>query len=202
MSCSRAQVMGRTVTLLGLLAGGRGPIPAPSAIAGVVSRVGSLERSVEFHEQAILELERQVSEVERLVYHVDLLEKLVVQLQDTTSQTRDRSLTIAELGMKLETKVLDLSGPLWRRHSCRWPNFTMIWRRRYSMLNSRWTAELRTLSSGAMTLAESVNVGVNTVEGRVTHLEQWGSDITASFNAVEGRVDNLEQWGEELAASL
>ena len=38
---------GHTVTLLGLLAGGRGPIPAPSAIAGVVSRVGSLERSVE-----------------------------------------------------------------------------------------------------------------------------------------------------------
>ena len=35
---------GHTVTLLGLLAGGRGPIPAPSAIAGVVSRVGSLER--------------------------------------------------------------------------------------------------------------------------------------------------------------
>ena len=49
---------GHTVTLLGLLAGGRGPIPAPSAIAGVVSRVGSLERSVEFHEDAILELER------------------------------------------------------------------------------------------------------------------------------------------------
>ena len=47
---------GHTVTLLGMLAGGRGPLPAPSAIAGVVSRVGSLERSVEFHEDAILEL--------------------------------------------------------------------------------------------------------------------------------------------------
>ena len=44
---------GHTVTLLSLLAGSRDPIPAPSAIAGVVSRVGSLERSVEFHEQAI-----------------------------------------------------------------------------------------------------------------------------------------------------
>ena len=99
---------GRTVTLLGLLAGGRGPIPAPSAIAGVVSRVGSLERSVEFHEQATLELERQVSEVERVVYHVDLLEKLVVQLQHIAYDSKDKSLTIAELGMKLETKVLDL----------------------------------------------------------------------------------------------
>ena len=39
---------GHAVTLLGLLAGGRGPNPAPSAIAGVVSRMGSLERSVEF----------------------------------------------------------------------------------------------------------------------------------------------------------
>ena len=30
-----AQSYGHTVTLLGLLAGGRGPIPAPSAIAGL-----------------------------------------------------------------------------------------------------------------------------------------------------------------------
>ena len=38
-------------TLLGLLAGRRGPVPAPSATAGVVARMDSLERSVEFHEQ-------------------------------------------------------------------------------------------------------------------------------------------------------
>ena len=54
------------------------------------------------HETAILELERQV---ECLVNHLDLLEKLVVQLQDIAYQTKDRSLTIAELGMKLETRV-------------------------------------------------------------------------------------------------
>ena len=88
---------GHTVTLLGLLARVRGPIPARSAIAGVVSRVGSLERSVEFHEQAILELERQVSEVECLVNHVKTLEQLLAQLQDIAFKTRDRSLTIAEL---------------------------------------------------------------------------------------------------------
>ena len=75
---------GHTVTLLGLLAGGRGPIPAPSAIAGVVSRVGSQERSVEFHEKAILELERQVSEVDCLVNHVKNLEQLLAQLQHLT----------------------------------------------------------------------------------------------------------------------
>ena len=62
--------------------GERGPILAPSAIAGVVSRVGSFERSVEFHEQAILELERQVSEVQCLVNHVKTLEQLLAQLQD------------------------------------------------------------------------------------------------------------------------
>ena len=60
-------VMAHMVTLLGLLAEGRGLIPDPSAIAGVVSRVGSLERSVKFHEQTILELERQVSVVDSLV---------------------------------------------------------------------------------------------------------------------------------------
>ena len=37
-----------TVTLLGLLAGARGPIPALSAIAGVVSRVGSLAGAAGF----------------------------------------------------------------------------------------------------------------------------------------------------------
>ena len=63
-------------------------------------------RSVlEDHETAILELERQVCEVECLVNHVKTLEQLVMQLQHTTSQTRDMSRTVAELGMKLETRV-------------------------------------------------------------------------------------------------
>ena len=64
---------GHTVTLLGLLAWGLGPIPAPSAIAGVVSRVGSLERSVEVHEQAILEdsLGTKVEEMEQLLAQLE-----------------------------------------------------------------------------------------------------------------------------------
>ena len=60
---------------------------------------------LENHETAILELERQVCEVECLVNHLDLLEKLVAQFQDIAHQTKDRSLTIAELRMKLETRV-------------------------------------------------------------------------------------------------
>ena len=72
---------GHTVTLLGMLAGGRGPIPAPSAIAGLVSRVGFLERSVEFHEDAILELERQGSVVDSLVAKVEEMDQLLAQLE-------------------------------------------------------------------------------------------------------------------------
>ena len=56
-------------------------------------------RSVlEDHETAILELE---CEVECLVHQVDLLGKLVSGLQDIAYKTKDRSLTIAELGLKL-----------------------------------------------------------------------------------------------------
>ena len=69
---------GHTVTLLGMLAGGRGPF---SAIAGVVSRVGSLERRVEFHEDAILELERQGSMVDSLVAKVEEMDRLLAQLE-------------------------------------------------------------------------------------------------------------------------
>ena len=86
---------GHTVTLLELLAGGRGPIPSPSAIAGVVTRVGSLERSVEFHEQTILELERQVSVV-------DLLETRVKELEQFSDIVKEWQLVVAELGKKLE----------------------------------------------------------------------------------------------------
>ena len=71
---------GHAVTLLVLLAGSRGPIPAASAIAGVVTRVGSLERSVEFHVQAILELERQVSVVNTLETRVQQTQKVVAEL--------------------------------------------------------------------------------------------------------------------------
>ena len=60
----------------GLLAGrGSTPVAAPSAV-GVETRVGSLERNVEFHEEAILEVERQVAAaetVEKRVQDVEIL---------------------------------------------------------------------------------------------------------------------------------
>ena len=65
-SCSSHR---HTVTLLGLLAAGRGPILAPSTIAGVVTQVGSLERSVEFHE-----LKVQLAQLPDLVDDMETLE--------------------------------------------------------------------------------------------------------------------------------
>ena len=59
---------GHTVTLLGLLAGPWSD--SCSFCDRVVSRVGSLERSADFHEEAILELERQGSVVDSLVAKV------------------------------------------------------------------------------------------------------------------------------------
>ena len=116
---------GHTVTMLGLLAGGRDPIPAPSAIAGVVSRVGSLERSVEFHEDAILEVERQGSVVDSLVAKVEEMDQLLAQLEQLSdrvnetkalvglvdegfsAEVKGASLVVAEFGVELQKRERD-----------------------------------------------------------------------------------------------
>ena len=90
---------------------GRGPIPAPSAISGVVSRVGSFERSVEFHEQAILELERQVSVVDSLVTKVEEMDQLLAQLEHLSDEVKGTSLAVDELGVKLVIRVRDVAHP-------------------------------------------------------------------------------------------
>ena len=102
------QLYGHTVTLLGLLVGSRGPIPAPSAIAGVVTRVSSLERSVEFHEQALLELERQASVVDKLESRVEEIEQRMVQLNELTDLVKGTRLVVTERGKKLEKSVRDV----------------------------------------------------------------------------------------------
>ena len=48
---------------------------------------------------------RQVSVVDSLVSHVKNLEQLLAQLQHLACESKDKSLTVAELGMKLETRV-------------------------------------------------------------------------------------------------
>ena len=159
---------GHTVTLLCLLAGGRGPIPAPSAIAGVVSRVGSLD-----HEQAILELERQVSVVDSLGTKVEEMQQLLAQLEHLSGEFEGTSLAVAELGEKLGMWVRDL-GAL--------TTFVEV--------NNKATAKLHD------DLKKRVLHVQQQVESRVTNLEQWSHDVAESVNvgvnAVEGRVERLE----------
>ena len=92
---------GRTGALLVLLAGGSGPIPAPSAIAGVVTRVDNLERSVEFHEQAILELERQAAEVEKMETKVVEMAQQMMQLERLSGEVDRLSAAEARSGAEL-----------------------------------------------------------------------------------------------------
>ena len=60
-----------------------------------------MERSVEFHEQAILELERQASVV-------DLLETRVKELEQFSDIVKEWQLVVAELGKKFEKRVRDV----------------------------------------------------------------------------------------------
>ena len=148
---------GHTVTLLGLLAGGRGPIPTPSALAGVV---GSLERSVEFHEQAILELERLVSVVDSLAPKVEEMEQLLAHLEHLSDEFKSTSLAVAELGEKLETRVRDLH------------ELTIsVEVKQLSFAELHYDLEKRVIHESRR--ANRVSV----VEGRVTNLEQWSEEL-------------------------
>ena len=55
----------------------------------VWSRVGSLERSVEFHEDALLELERQGSLVDSLVAKVEEMDQLLTQLEQLSDRVAE-----------------------------------------------------------------------------------------------------------------
>ena len=125
-------------------------------------------------ETAILELERQVCEVECLVRYVDLLEKLVVQLQDSTSQTRDRSLTIAELGMKLETE---------RQLSV------------VDMLETRVQAMQKVvadLDNNFTELEDDLELSIDEIPKSVL-------DCSKALQVLARSVKNLEQWSDEVA---
>ena len=183
---------GHTVTLLGLLTEGRGPIPAHSAIAGAVSRVGSLERSVEFHDQAILELKRQVSVVDSLVTKVKGMEQLLAQLQHPAYESK--SLTVAELGMKLATRERDLQdfSTFVELKQLSMAKLHDDLEKRVLHVEQQVESRVTNLEQWSHVVAESVNVGVNAVEDRVTNLEQWSEDIAASLGAVQDRVEHLE----------
>ena len=59
----------------------------------MVPQVGSLERSVEFHEQATLELERQ-SVLDKLETRVEEMEQLKVQLEQLSDLVKGAPLVV------------------------------------------------------------------------------------------------------------
>ena len=165
--------------MLGLLAGGRGPIPAPSAIAGVVTRVGSLERSVEFHEQAILELERQANVVDMLETRVEDTQRVVAELDKKLDKSmwgaktlsdlmEETQLEVAELGKKLEKSVRDAK---------KLSDFAEIRHQVMADLDKKMYESLQDMELQ--------------LTRRVTNLEQWGDDMAMSLSAVKDRVEYL-----------
>ena len=134
-------------------------------------------RSVlEDHETAILELERQVCEVECLVNHVKTLNLLVMQLQDTTFQTRDMSRTVAELGMKLETRV----------------------ERQVSvvvMLETRVQETQKVVAD----LDNSFTEWEDDLELRVGEIAKSVLDSSKELQVLARSLKNLEQWCDEIA---
>ena len=209
---------GHTVTLLGMLAGGRGPIPAPSAIAGVVSRVGSLERSVEFHEDAILELERQGSVVDSLVAKFEEMDQLLAQLEQLSNlvaeverdtavrfeQTESLVNHVDELARRGQAGVLegqlkqltDTMEVQMHEHLSEFKGTSLA----VAELGEK--LEMRGRDVGELTsfVMQDTQVAGRLHEDlkQVMNLVEWSTGITTTLNYVDSRVDNLEQWGEEL----
>ena len=210
---------GHTVTLLGMLAGGRGPIPAPSAIAGVVSRVGSLERSVEFHEDAILELERQGSVVDSLVAKVEEMDQLLApleQLSDLVAEVERDTAVRFEQAESLVNHVDELA----RRGQAELEG-------QLKQLTDTMDVQLHEhLSEFKDTSLEVAELGVELkCRGRelmefidfvledIKKADQLHDDLKNKVLVLEGRVDcslqeqservtNLEQWGDKLSEHL
>ena len=199
---------GHTVTLLGLLAGGRGPIRAPSAIAGVVTRVGSLERSVEFHEETILELERHGSLVDSLVAKVKEMDQLLAQLEQVSDHVAEVERDAAVRFEQAESLVNHVDG-LARRGQAELEGEL---KQLTDTMDFQLLEHLSEFKGTSLAVAE---LGVklerrgrdfgeltNFVLENIKVADQLHDDLMKKVHDVEGRVDNLEQWGEELAESL
>ena len=199
---------GHTVTLLGLLAGGRGPIPAPSAIAGVVSRVGSLERSVEFHEDAILELERQESVVDSLVAKVEEMDQLLAQLEqlsDLVAEVERDTVVRFEQAESLVNHVdwLARRGQAELEGQPKQLTDTMEVQLHEHLCELKDTSlEVAELGVKLERRGRDFEALTNFVLENIKKADQLHDDLKKMVLDVEGRVDNLEQWGEELAESL
>ena len=131
-------------------------------------------RSVlEDHETAILESERQV---EGLVNDAGLFGKLVPDLQDIAFKNRDRSLTIAELGMTLQTRV----------------------ERQVSVVDILETRVQETQQAVA-DLDNSLTELEDDLELRADEIAKSVLDGSTELQVLARSVKNLEQWGDEVA---
>ena len=196
------------MTLLGLLAGGRGPFPAPSAIAGVVSRVGSLERSVEFHEDAILELERQGSVVDSLVAKVEEMDRLLAQLEqlsDLVAEVERDTVVRFEQADSLVNHVDGLARRLQAElEGQRKPLTDTMEVQLHEHLSEFEDTSFVVAELGVKLERRGRDLGelTNFVLENIKTADQLHDELTKMVLDVEGRVDNLEQWSDELAESL
>ena len=183
----------------GSAGGGCGPIPAPSAIAGVVSQVGSLERSVEFHEDAILELERQGSVVDSLVAKVEEMDRLLAQLEQLSDLVAEVERDTAVRFEQAESLVNHVQAELEGQLKQLTDTMEVQLHEHLSEFKSLEVAELGVkLKSRGRELWEFTDFVLENIK----KADQLQDDLKKMVLDVEGRVDNLEQWGEELAGSL
>ena len=142
-------------------------------------------RSVlEDHETAILELERQVCEVVFLVNHL-------AQLQDIAFKNRDRSLTVAELGMKLETRVERQVSVVDMLETKVQDTQKVV-----ADLDSNFTELEDDLELRVDEIAKSVLDGskeLQVLARSVKNLEQWGDEVAYRHLPLDDRVTHLEQ---------
>ena len=107
---------------------------------------------------------------------VDLLDKLVPELQDIAFKNRDRSLTIAELGLKLETRV----------------------KRQVSVVDMLETRVQETQQVVA-DLDSSLTKLEDDLELRVDEIAESVLDGSREIQVLARAVKNLEQWSDEVA---
>ena len=155
-------------------------------------QLASLTASVADHEDAILELERQVATLETGVQRLDTkARELGELLSESLSVVEDRVKVMDEdlkdlLELRTAEIISELKGQMAQG---------MV---RVSALDDAVINESRDTGLKFQEVVRKLNVFTE----RITNLEQWGDKLSEHLNACLDRVTNLEQWGDELAASL
>ena len=181
------------------------------------------------HEDAILELERQLSVVDSLAAKVVEMDQLLVQFEQLSNLVaeveRDTAIRfeqaeslvnhVDELARRghaeLEGQLKQLADTMevqLHEHLSEFKGTSLAVAELGEKLEMK-RREVSDLTSFVVDdiqvagrLHEDLKVKVLHVDQQVMNLVEWSSGITTTLNDVESRVDNLEQWCEELAESL